>query len=447
MSVKRIPAVALAIAISGPLGPAGATAQSPAYANNGDPMLAALIAEALEGNPRVRGALSEVQAARARVPQAAALPNPMVAFTQHLRGPQTRVGPQTSGVSLSQAFPWFGTLSDRRDIAEAEAESYGEAYRERAAEVVRQVKLAYYDLGYLDEALRITGEEEQLLLHYEALAQARYSQGFGQQQAVLKLHAEVTRVLSRRRELLQQRTDFEAGLNILANRPVDAPIPTIEIGERPPAGVDHERLREAGLGARPEVRSARLRIENSERAVRLAGRRYRPDLSIGVAWGSVLDRRDNPGRNDPPPDNGRDTYSLTLGASIPVFRSSYDAGVREAAASLTAAEEAYRDATNGVAFAVRSTAFRLTTVEGQLALFERALLPQAEQALRATEEAYSAGVTGVLELLDSEAVLLDVRLGLARMRADYMKALADMERAIGSPFPEEGASSPREEGS
>ena len=447
MSIKRILAVALAVAVSDPLGPSGATAQSPAHANNGDPVLAALIAEALEGNPRVRGALSEVQAARARVPQAAALPNPMVAFTQHLRGPQTRVGPQTSGVSLSQAFPWFGTLSDRRDIAEAEAENRSEAYREQRAEVVRQVKLAYYDLAYLDEALRITGEEEQLLLHYEALARARYSQGFGQQQAVLKLQAEVTRVLSRRRELLQQRTDFEAVLNIFANRPVDAPIPTIEIGERPAASVDDEQLRAAGLGARPEVRSARLRIESNERAMRLARRRYRPDFSIGLAWGSVLDRRDDPGRSDPPPDNGRDTYSLTLGASIPVFRSSYDAGMREAAARLSAAEEGYRDAVNEVAFAVRSTAFRLTTIEGQLALFERALLPQAEQALRATEEAYSAGVTGVLELLDSESVLLDVRLGLARMRADYMKALADMERAIGSPFPEEGASSPGEEGS
>ena len=447
MYIERIPAVALAIALSASLGPAGATAQSPAYANNGDPTLAALIAEALDGNPRVRGALSEVQAARARVPQAGTLPNPMAAFTQHLRGPQTRVGPQASGVSLSQAFPWFGTLSDRRDIAAAEAESRGETYREQVAEVVRQVKLAYYDLAYLDEALRITGEEEQLLLHYEALAQARYSQGFGQQQAVLKLQAEVTRVLSRRQELLQQRTDFEAALNILANRPVDAPIPIIEIRERPLASVDDEQLRAEGLGARPEVRSARLRIESSERAVRLAGRRYRPDFSIGLAWGSVLDRRDDAGRRDPPPDNGRDTYSLTFGASIPVFRSSYDAGMREAAASLAAAEEAYRDAVNGVALAVRSTAFRLTTIEGQLALFERALLPQAEQALRATEEAYSAGVTGVLELLDSEAVLLDVRLGLARLRADYMKALADMERAIGSAFPEEQPSSPGEEGS
>lgn len=447
MSIKRILAVALAIATSDPLGPAGATAQTPTHANNGDPTLAALIADALESNPRLRGALSEAQAARARIPQAAALPNPMVAFTQHLRGPQTRVGPQTSGVSLSQAFPWFGTLSDRRDIAEAEAESRGEAYREQRAEVVRQVKLAYYDLAYLDEALRITGEEEQLLLHYETLAQARYSQGFGQQQAVLKLQAEVTRVLSTRQTLVQQRTDFEAALNILANRPVDAPIPIIELGEPLLASVDDERLRAAGVGVRPEVRSARLRIESTQRAVRLARRRYRPDFSIGVAWGSVLDRRDDPGRTDPPPDNGRDTYSLTLGASIPVFRSSYDAGMREAAARLSAAEEGYRDAVNEVAFAVRSTAFRLTTIEGQLALFERALLPQAEQALRATEEAYSAGVTGVLELLDSESVLLDVRLGLARMRADYMKTLADMERAIGSPFPEDGASSPDEEGS
>ena len=447
MSIKPVLTTALAIAISGPPGPAAAFSQTPPYAHNDDPALAALIAEALEGNPRVRGALSQVRAARARVPQAGTLPNPTVSFTQHLRGPETRVGPQASAVSLSQAFPWFGTLSDRRDIAEAEAASRAEAYNERSAEVVRQVKLAYYDLAYVDEALRITGEEEQLLLHYETLAQARYSQGFGQQQAVLKLQAEVTRVLSRRRELLRQRTDFEAALNILANRPVDTPIPPVEIGERPPARVHDERLRATGIAARSEVRSARLRIESDERAVRLARRRYRPDFSIGLAWGSVLDRRDDPGLNHPPPDNGRDTYSLTLGASIPVFRSSYDAGMREASARLSAAEEAYRDAVNGVALAVRSTAFRITTIEGQLGLFERALLPQAEQALRATEEAYSAGVTGVLELLDSEEILLDVRLGLARMRADYMKALADMERAIGSAFPERGPSSPNGEGS
>lgn len=439
MHILRIMAVASAIAVPQYTDAAPAAAQSPSYATHGDRALAALIAEVLEANPRVRAAFLEHQAAQARISQASTLPNPALSFTQHLAGAQTRVGPQLSSVSVSQALPWFGTLSDRRDIAAAQSDIRNQSYLEHRAEAVRQVKLAYYDLAYLDRALRITGEEEQLLLHYEALAQARYSQGFGQQQEVVKLQTEVTRVLNRRQDLLRQRTDFEAALNVLANRPVDTPVPVVEIGERPAVELDEEALRGNGLSDRPEVRSARLRIESGGHEMRFARRRYRPDFTVGIAWGSVLGRRDEPGRTNPPPGNGRDTYSLTFGASIPVFRSSYDAGVREAGARLSAAEEDYRDAVNGVAFAVRSTAFRLKTIEGQLALFENALLPQAEQALSATEEAYSAGVTGVLELLDSEEMLLDVRLGLARLQADYMKALAEMERAIGSAFPEEGS--------
>ncbi len=439
MHILRIMAVASAIAVPQSIDPAPAVAQTPSYASNGDPALAALIAEALRGNPRVRAALLEHQASRARVVQASTLPNPALSFTQHLAGAQTRVGPQLSSISVSQTLPWFGTLSDRREIATAQSDIMNQSHQEQKAEVVRQVKLAYYDLAYLDQALRITGEEEELLLHYEALAQARYSQGFGQQQEVVKLQAEVTRVLNRQQDLLRQRTDFEAALNVLANRPVDTPVPAVEIGERPAVALDEEALRGNGLSDRPEVRSARLRIESGGHEMRLARRSYRPDFTVGIAWGNVLGRRDEPGRLNPPPGNGRDTYSLTFGASIPVFRSSYEAGVREADARLSAAEEAYRDAANRVAFAVRTTAFRLTTIEGQLALFEDALLPQAEQALSATEEAYSAGVTGVLELLDSEEMLLDVRLGLARLQADYMKALAEMERAIGSAFPEEGS--------
>ena len=52
------------------------------------------------------------------------------------------------------------------------------------------------------------------------------------------------------------------------------------------------------------------------------------------------------------------------------------------------------------------------------------------------EAAYSTGQLGVLDLLDSERVLLEVRLGLAQLNTDYFKALAEMERAVGTAFPE-----------
>ena len=72
----------------------------------------------------------------------------------------------------------------------------------------------------------------------------------------------------------------------------------------------------------------------------------------------------------------------------------------------------------------------------QLDLFDNALTPQAEQALDTSESAYSTGAVGVLDLLDSERVLLDVRLGRARLEADYLQALAAMERALGTNVPE-----------
>jgi len=421
-------------------GSQAAAAQAPSYyATNNDSALTALIAYTLEQSPRLQRAFLEYQAVSERILQAGSLPDPALTVTQHLRGPETRVGPQMSNVSLSQTVPWFGIRSDRTKIAETAAARQFESYAEQRAEAIHQIKLTYYDLAYVDQALRIAREEEQLLLHYETLAQARYSQGFGQQQEVLHLQAEVTRILNRQQELARQRLDLEAALNYLAARPASTPVPPVAIGERPALRLDGERLRAIGLETRAEVRSARLQIESEERAIRLARRRYRPAFTLGVAWGNVLGRRDSMGRANPPPDNGRDVYSVTVGVNIPLFTSSYAAGVREAATHLAAAEAMYLDAVDAVAMAVRSAAFRLTTINDQVDLFEETLRPQAEQALRTTEEAYSAGVIGVLELLDSEEMLLEVRLGQARLLADFMKALADMERAIGSAFPEEGS--------
>lgn len=182
--------------------PIAAFAQT--YATHDDRDLAALIEEALARNPSVREAFSTYQAARRRVPQVTTLPDPTLALTQYARTPETRVGPQTTILSLTQRFPWFGKLSDQGKVAAKQAAVYDELYRARRAEVIRQVKLAYFDLGYIDRALAITDEERELLSHYETLAQSRYSQGFGLQQAVVKLQAEITRVLNRIRELMRQ---------------------------------------------------------------------------------------------------------------------------------------------------------------------------------------------------------------------------------------------------
>ena len=413
----------------------------PAYATYGDARLDALIAEALDRSPRVREARALWQAARHRPPQAAALPDPMLMVTQHARSPETRVGPQTTMLSVTQQFPGFGKRDLRGRVAAKAAEVHGEVLRAQRAEVVRLVKHAYYDLGYVDRALTISREEEELLRHSEVLARSRYAQGFGQQGDVIRFQTEITRALHRREDLRRQRVDAEAALNALLDRGAATPVPPVALGARPGTVFDGDALAAAGRRERPEVRAAARRIEGAEQAVALARRQRRPDFSVGVAWGNVLGRRDPAGRAARPASDGKDVYSVMVGVSLPLFRDAkYEAGVREAAERSAAARAAHRTTVNETERAVRSTGFRLESIERQLALFENALLPQAEQSLIATEAAYAAGGVGVLDLLDSQRVLLDVRFGLVRLDVDYLKALADLERSVGGAVPEAAGS-------
>ena len=421
--------------------PSAPAEAAPVYATHGDSRLAALIAEALERNPRIREAQALWRAALERPTQAAALPDPTLMVTQHARSPETRVGPQTTLLSVTQRLPGFGKRDLRGQVAAKAAEAHEEVLGAQRAEVVRLVKHAYYDLGYVDRALTISREEEELLRHSEVLARSRYAQGFGQQGDVIRFQTEITRALHRREDLRRQRVDAEAAINALLDRAASTPIPPVELGGRPAAAFDGDALAAAGRRGRPEVRAAARRIEGAEQAVALARRQRRPDFSVGVAWGNVLGRRDPAGRAAPPASDGKDVYSVMVGVSLPLFRAAkYDAGVREAAERSAAARAAHRTTVNETERAVRSTGFRLESIERQLALFENALLPQAEQSLIATEAAYTAAGAGVLDLLDSQRVLLDVRFGLVRLDVDYLKTLADLERSVGGAVPEAAGS-------
>lgn len=406
------------------------------YSANRDEQLAAYIEEALENNPGIRQRFAEYRAALQGIPQVTALPDPTLMLGQFLRTPETRVGPQTTSLSLQQRLPWFGRLDEQGKVAAKEAAWRAEQVAAARADVVRRVRLTYYDLAFVDASIELTNEELDLLGHFEDLAQARYSQGVGLQQAVIKLQAEITRYQNRLEQLAARRVDAESALNSLLDRPAATSLPPTPQIERPGTDLDLEVLYEAANRQSPEMKAAFLRIEQQEKRIDVARKEYWPDFTVGVGFTNVLGRRDPAGVAAPPSANGKNIWNVTVGVNLPIGRRKRDAAVLAATESLIASKEAYHDQWNRLEAAIRSTAFRLETLEDQISLFEQTLLPQAEQSLRASEAAYSTGEISVLELLDSERVLLDVRMGLAQMTSEYMKTLAEMERAVGMPFPE-----------
>jgi outer membrane protein TolC len=399
-----------------------------------DERLAELIEEALANNPSVRQAFAEYQAALHRVPQVTALPDPSLSVTQYARSIETRAGPQERTLTVSQVFPGFGKRAAKGQIASKAAAELDERYQARRAEVSNQVKRAYFELAHVDAALDLSREDAQLLDHFEELARRRYAQGFGQQADVVRLQVRITQTLNDRETLARQRVDLEASLNSIRARPPDTPVATVRLGEFRQVHLDPGRLAETGRRHKPELRAAFRRLEAREMGIQLARRQFRPDFTAGVTWGNVRARAALPG-GVALPSNGKDAYGVTVGMSLPLRRGKYDAGVRAAAESVVAAREAYRASTNVMESQIRSLSYRLQTLQRQVRLFEDTLLPQAEQAFNATREAYSNGGLEVVSLLDVQRMLLDVRLGLVRLRTDYLNAVADLELAIGAEVP------------
>ncbi len=299
------------------------------------------------------------------------------------------------------------------------------------------MKIAFYDLAYVDAAVGIAREEQGLLEHYEELAQARYASGQGLQQAVIRIQAEITKVVNRLDTLGQQRRTIAAELNTLMSRPPAQKVPAIAPLTVPTdLTLDLQRLEALGDADRPEIRAADARIGRAARAVDLAGRNGRPDFTVGATFMNVSGRSDAAGRAQPPPDNGRNAWSVAFGFNLPIRRDRLHAERARAAEELSAARFERADARNTMALAVHDQAVRVETLGEQLRLVGDVLVPQVDEALRSTESAYETGQAGVLDLLDSERNRLDVRLVHARDAADYLVALANLERAIGAPFPE-----------
>jgi outer membrane protein TolC len=395
-----------------------------------------LVKSALKDNPELKEAEAAWKASLKKTRVVSALPDPNLAATAFLESVETRVGPQEAVLILTQKLPWFGKLSTAGQAALEEALEKAWTWRSLQRETVLRVKKTFYDLVYLFEALKITDEDISTLRRYEAIALTRYGTGKGIQQNVLKVQSETTRLNERRIVLLRQR---DVGRRKLA-RLVGSPLGKVELdfGDQPLPDVDLrlEDLYGKVRKNREELQARLHAVRSSREGVRLAKKQYWPDFNLGLNYIVVGDREDPEGLLNPPEDNGKDAIGVLASINLPIWYHKLRAGVDEARLEEYRARAAYARQEDSVLYEVQDAYINLESLREQLDLYRHALIPQAEQSMESSEAAYETGKLTFLELLDSERFLLNVRYGYAKIKSDYLGAHADMERSLGTRFPE-----------
>lgn len=399
--------------------------------------LEALISEALERNPQLRVLQQRLAAERSRVPQAGALKDPMfkVDFSNVPLNELDFASTPMSGIqfSLTQQLPYWGKRNARERMAEQTAVAMEASYLDRQGVIVNLVKQSYFTLAYLDRAIEITLENEALLRNFIRITQTKYAVGTGLQQDVLEAQVALSSLKDGLIELRRSRGHAEADLNTVLNQSPQRPLSQVEVRLPSPFVYQTDDLQQLAMQHRALLRQLRAQVAHWQAAEDLARADYRPDFDLNVGY------RQRSFGNDPVA--GSDFISVAVAANLPLYSGrKQDQRAVEVRARRAAAEAEFEVRRQQIFLEIQKLAVDIRAHQEQTALFKTAIIPQAEQALKAAMAGYQVDKVDFLTLLNNQVSLLNFEIGYFRHRMAYEKSLAQVEAVVGAPLFEPKAS-------
>ena len=385
--------------------------------------LSALVREALERNPEIQAARRNVEARRARVPQARAWPDPTVTvgYGGNVLPPYTlmRGDPSSARQFMAeQEIPYPGKTRLRGQIAAREADAEATTVEEAPRRVAVEVKQAYFELYLTDQSLATLRKDRDILAKLAKVAEIRYSVGKAAQQDVIRAQVELTRLTERQTLLEQERRTLEAQLNSLRDLPVDTLIGATGEVQESPVKQTLDELQVAAESSFPALKRQQTIIEGNRLAIELARKELRPNFSLGYTY---MQRGALP-----------DMYGITFSTSLPIFRrSKQDQAVREAAASWESARRMEQNERTRLRYRVKQEYLEAQAAHRLMQLYAQGIVPQSRLALESSLTSYETGAADFQAVLGNFTTILDYELNYRQQLANHQKAVARLEELTG----------------
>ncbi|RMH35745.1 MAG: TolC family protein [Nitrospirae bacterium] len=387
-----------------------------------------LIEEALAQNPEILAAREQVKALQERIPQARALEDPELKISLWNTPESLDVTRSARTIyGVAQRFPVPGVLARQEEVAVLTADRAARRLAAKEREVTEAVKIAYFELFWAHKALEIHEERVELVKQLFAVAQAKFRVGQGTQVDVLKAQVELSTLLQQLSLLQQRKETARAHLNTLLNRSPLAPLGVPREPASHPTKLVFAQLEATALRERPELREAKLAVDQWEAATKLAKLRMFPKLRVELQRWQNFNTDDGFGGN------------VTLNIPFAFWtKSKYDARVREALARVRVARSKKALLENLTRFHIKDLLAQIHATDQLLELYTTTVLPQAQQTRKAALAGYRVGRTGFLDLIEADRAIVTYRLEFYRALVDRTQLLARLERVVGQPLDKGG---------
>src|SRR6266545_466392 len=238
----------------------------------------------LRENQTLKAALAKWEMMKARVPQARAWEDLRAGVDwtaeRSVNIPPNSFMDQTG--MLEQEVPITGKNRSRSRVATAEARAAFEDLRRIELDLIMRARAAYARLANGYAQFEVNHRNSELLNQFVQISRSRYEAGVATQADVLLAQTDSAKLLEMRADIERQISEEQSALNVLMNRPAQAPLGRPSELVFTPRALSLEELQAMALALRPELRRAQDRIDAEKFRLELANRQWFPDPALNV---------------------------------------------------------------------------------------------------------------------------------------------------------------------
>ena len=329
-------------------------------------------------------------------------------------------------IGINQEFSLHGKLRLRREAGQREAEALRHQ-RDNSARLLKD-EVSTLGLDYLLASKRQVLAMDLIALNRElvSVAEERFKAGDIPELERNLAKVELIRAESRQLEIEREKIPLRIKIASLTGLKEADNIILSDTFSAPPGSPIPQDAVKMALASRPDLHAVARERDKAEIEQRLADVEALPNLTAGlfVQWQHASTELGSMSASSSDTQLG-----LRLSMPIPVFDRNRG-GQAAARARLNAADSRRLALERSITAEVQAAVSRLSASERILALFERGIIPQLQENLKLTQEAYRIGEIGILSVINEQKKFFEVNDGYLSAQHSTRVASIKLESAV-----------------
>lgn len=377
---------------------------------------------AVKYHPELNKSRQNINLTKSRYYRGISLTAPEISYSnEFISGGKTTSADGEKTIEINQKFDFPTTYFARSSRGNSEISASEASYLSSLNYLSSSVKKAYYNALAKKELLKITEENLNITTEFFKKAEIRYNVGEATNLELLTSKMQFTEAKT---QIENARKDYKMALSELYNtlgNYENIDIQSITLSDSLsyiPFAMSLEKLKSKYISENPLLKQLGFQVESA-------------NISKNLAWMNLI-----PSFNASYFMQSRDGISsfwgFKVGVSVPLWFMLENRGeINEANANYQIMLSEQRAVMNSLETRINSAYLDFKNDEAQLLLYQKELLPQAEEIFRSADLSYQAGEVSYLEFLQAKLTLINTRSNYIRGLYNYNEAISNLEELTG----------------